>query len=395
MPRKQSTTPIQSEVLPPETEAQELIAVTPDTASVILLDAQRFDEFYDKIKGQTDAFVADVTTPSGRKAVASMAFKVTKTKTAIDKAAMLLTADWREKTNTVNAARKTMTTRLDALSDEVRQPLTDWENAEKAREARKQAVIDAIGEIAAVSWDDDSEAIMRRINEIDQIAISDADFGDATDGMRAERERVRNTLSAAHAKAVAAEQAAAELERLKAAEAERLEKEREARELAEYKERVRIEAEKAEKAQREATERAEAQRLENERLAAERLETAKREAAEAAAKAERDRIAAEQAKRDAERQAEVDAANARAAEAEQKAAAERKRIDDEKAAADAKAAQEAAEQAKRDKDRAHRTAVMKAMKEAFMQHADMDEATAKRAVLALTGKHIPNTEVHF
>lgn len=91
-----------------------------DQARVILLDDKKFDQFYDKVKGETDAFEPDVSTAAGRDKVKSMAFRVTRTHTALDKAALELTAAWREQTNTVNASRKTMVERLKALADEVR-----------------------------------------------------------------------------------------------------------------------------------------------------------------------------------------------------------------------------------------------------------------------------------
>jgi colicin import membrane protein len=54
------------------------------------------------MKRETDALDADVTTEKGRKAIASMAYKVARTKTAIDEAGKKLNEEARARINAVD-----------------------------------------------------------------------------------------------------------------------------------------------------------------------------------------------------------------------------------------------------------------------------------------------------
>src|SRR6185437_576408 len=88
------------------------------------------------------AAALDISTPAGRKDIASLAYKVARSKTALDGAGKDLKAEWLAKSNAVDAERRTLRERLDALADEVRAPLTEWENAEKPRvKAHEDALV--------------------------------------------------------------------------------------------------------------------------------------------------------------------------------------------------------------------------------------------------------------
>ena len=67
---------------------QSLVAIVAENPVVVLTDQAKFDRFYQEMKRETDAHVADLTTEKGRKAIASLAFKVARTKTAIDEAGL-------------------------------------------------------------------------------------------------------------------------------------------------------------------------------------------------------------------------------------------------------------------------------------------------------------------
>jgi hypothetical protein len=306
-----ATAPI-LEVVEPGTDIVEAVAQNP---GLVLLDQGKRDAFYDRLKAETDKHVPDLTTDKGRKEIASLAFKVTRTKTAIDAARKQLTEDWRTKTSQANAAGKEITDRLDALAADVRRPLTEWETAEKTRVAECQAVIQRLRDAAVVTIDDTSADIRARGAEIFDIMIDEDRFQDLY--------AVADTLKAATIKSLTEamrrlkreEEERAELEALRAQNAEReriAEEQRLAREAAEKTEREAKEA----KAARIAAEQAEADRI---KQAEEAAATRAREEAEAAAQAERDKIAAEQ-------QALVDAANERARLAEEAAQAERDRV---------------------------------------------------------------------
>src|SRR3546814_14363909 len=67
--------------------------------------------------------------------------KVRSEKAAIDKARLELTAGWRDMTKQANEAGKEINTRLEALAIEKRATLTEWEEAEKAREAEVEKIM--------------------------------------------------------------------------------------------------------------------------------------------------------------------------------------------------------------------------------------------------------------
>lgn len=131
-------------------------------ASIVLLHPERFDQFYDKIADRMAEFVPDTSTPASRAAIASKAFEVTKLKTSLDKAGLGLTEGWRTQTKVVNDARKPMVERLNALADQVRKPLTDWENAEAIRTAANDATLLEIRTAAQVVEGDTADGVAER-----------------------------------------------------------------------------------------------------------------------------------------------------------------------------------------------------------------------------------------
>lgn len=85
--------------------------------------------------------VADVTTERGRKEIASLAMRVSKSKVVIDNAGKGLVEDWKKQASAVDKERKRARDTLDALRDECRKPLTDYEAAEAKALAAAEAAI--------------------------------------------------------------------------------------------------------------------------------------------------------------------------------------------------------------------------------------------------------------
>ncbi len=86
-----------------------------------------------QIEKEVRSFIPDTSTPAKRKDIASLAFKVSQSKTLLDKLGKSLVTDWKAKAGLVDKERRQVRERLDALRDEARQPLTEWENAEKIK----------------------------------------------------------------------------------------------------------------------------------------------------------------------------------------------------------------------------------------------------------------------
>lgn len=107
--------------------------VIQQTPSVALLDPVKKEELYAFLEREIAAFVPDLSTEASRKKIAALAYKVARTKTAIDDAGAELKAEALKKSQIIDAGRKEIRDRLDEMKARVRKPLTDWEEAEAAR----------------------------------------------------------------------------------------------------------------------------------------------------------------------------------------------------------------------------------------------------------------------
>ena len=92
----------------------------------------------DAIRAEVEGIVPDTTTAKGRNAIASLAHKVAKSKTLIDKMGKNLADGLNAQLKPINAERKLARDQLDTLKEEIRHPLTDWE-AEQKRIADDEA----------------------------------------------------------------------------------------------------------------------------------------------------------------------------------------------------------------------------------------------------------------
>ena len=290
-----------------------------------------------QIETEALAVVADVKTNKGRAEIRSNAANVAKAKVRIDDAGKLLVADLKDLPKKVDASRKAVRDRLDALRDRVRQPLTDWEAEQEAIEAAEKAK-----RLFLQDWD---TAILE--NER-------FDFEAEKAALRAEQEAIE-------AKRLADEKA--EVERLAIIQAEK--------DKAEREERIKQEAIEYEQLrQKVAKEKAESEKLAAEKMAALAIENARLE-----------KIAAEQAAINMAKQTEErrlkaieDARIAQELAIEK----ERKRIEDE-----AKAQKIIDD--KRALDIEHRKSVNNAIKAKLIENGFSEADSIKIITLAVKG----------
>ena len=375
---------------PSETASNSIAVIVAQNPAIVLVDQGKRDDLYAHIKREVEAHVPDLTTTKGRDAIKSLAFKITRTKTAIDAAGKQLNEEARARIGVVDAARRDARETLDRMAAEVRQPLTEWEEAEKAREAKAKEALAIIADMARVEFTDTAQTVQARIDDLTLLSMNPDVFRDELDAAVAAKDTAVATLQEAHAWLAREEADRIELERLRAeaAERERIEAERRA---AEEAERQRVEAERLAEERRAAAEKAEAERIE--RVRQEAAQAAEREAQR---KADAERQAAEQAHAEAlaaERRRADEAEAARKAEADRIAKVEADRQAAERVA-QAEAKRVADEQAARERNRAHRGKIMGEAKQAIMS-CGVEEPVAKAIVLAIVAGTIPHTAIQF
>ncbi|HBQ2644562.1 TPA: hypothetical protein ACGAUW_005602 [Klebsiella pneumoniae] len=321
-------------------EIMDLVVIEKKNAMAVFTNNDQLDPLIEAIEKEARSLVPDVTTKNGRDAIASMAHKVARSKTYIDNAGKDLVAELKALPKQIDESRRVVRERLDALKDEVRRPLTEWE-AEQKRIKAEEAMNALHAEALAMNEEFDRQ-LAARIESDHEMALlmNDAfDREQADKAAEAERQRI------AHEE---------EIKRMAAAAA--------AREVEQRAQREREEA-----AHREAVLKAQAEQAERDRIAAEK-------------KAEADKQAAIEAER---RKAQEEADRIRR-EAEQR---EQARLAEEKRKAD--------EQARREADVKHRKAVGTEIVKALLANTSLTRDQAIEVLTAVKDGRIPHTGISY
>lgn len=347
-------------------------------------------QFIDLVKGEVQGEVPDLKTRKGRERIASLAAKVSKSKTAVEKPGRDYLRRLKEMPKVVEAELREFVAKMDALRDEVRQPLTDWQAAEDARVDKHNSMIRHIEDCGLGLIGGQPQPFALLFRELEEKIIVDEKFEE----FEAEAHRAKATalakLQASFDEHQKREAEQAELARLRREAEERAEQDRIrlAQEAAVEAERQRVAQEQ--QAEREAAARREQELIdqaaaqereaENQRL---QLKLQAEQAERARIQAEADRVAAEQ-RMEQERQAA-------ALQAERDIELAR---EDERRRADAAAAEILRQQEAREADKAHRASINRAALEAFMAEG-MPEACAKQAVTLIAQRKIPNIAIQY
>lgn len=321
-------------------ETTDLVVIEKANALTVFKSADQIEEILQKVEREVMSFVPDVTSAKGRKEIASLAYRVSQTKSYLDGLGKDLVAELKEVPKLIDANRKTVRDRLDALRDKARQPYTDWEAEQERIKAEEEARI-AADKLAAQIESDHEIALL--LNE-----KFDRDAAEA----KAEAERKR----------IAHEE---EIKR-RAVEQAKIEAEQKAQQ------------EREEAARREAELKAKAEQAERDRIAAQ--ERAEREAKEAQ---ERTARLAQEARDQAERdkQAAIAEEQRKAKAAEDARLAEEKRIADEAAA--------------RAADVKHRKAINNQAKANLIANAGLTEEQAIAVITAIAKGTISAITINY
>ncbi|EIW9159571.1 hypothetical protein A8C19_27780 [Klebsiella pneumoniae] len=321
-------------------EIMELVVIEKKNAMAVFTNNDQLDPLIEAIEKEARSLVPDVTTKKGRDAIASMAHKVARSKTYIDNAGKDLVADLKALPKQIDESRRVVRERLDALKDEIRRPLTEWE-AEQARIAAEKAAEEERLRIEA-EQKAALEALRKQVEVDHEMALL---MNDAFDREQAEKK--------------------AEAERQRIAREEEIKRQAEEKAKREAAEQAQREIDAAAAREREAI------------LAKERAEREQREAAE---RAEREKQAAVEAER---RKAQEEANRVRR-EAEQR---EQARLAEEKRKAD--------EQARREADVKHRKAVGVEVVKALMANTSLTRDQAIEVLTAVKDGCIPHTGISY
>lgn len=299
--------------------------------AVKLFSENGLDPILDRIKTEADNFKADVETSIGRKDIASFAYKVAQSKTFIEKAGKELVSDQKASIKLIDNERKRSRDFLDDLKNKIRQPLTDFEDAEKERiEKERQIEIFNLDHEEAIGMED----LFKREKAI------------------AEKE--------------------AEMERQEEEKRQKEEAEKQEKEQAEREELLKKEA--ADNAKREAEDKIKAEK--------ERADRLSREAKESQEQAERDKVAATEKAKLEKEQAIQKAKDDAQAKMESEKRAEEFRIAEEKKVADRKAA-----------NLNHQRRINREALEDLM--TIVDEEQGKKIIAALVNSQIRHIEINY
>lgn len=295
------------------------------------------DPILQGIKDVVGEHKSDVATAKGRKAIASLAHSVAKSKVFIDNAGKELVKDLKVKTTAVDTARREARDFLDNLKEEARKPLTDWELAEENRVKAEKLRLE------------EEEKAKKLLEDYEEALREDALW---------ERERALKLKEEEEAKRI-------EEQRLE----DELKKAEEARKLEDEKLKKKASEEAKRKAEQEAEETIQAER-------------------EAREKAEQELKEAEDERIRAEEQAKVDKASAvEEAERKVKEEADRKEW--------AKISAEKEEEEKREKlasDKKHRDKINHQIVTAFK---DVGIPNGKEIVEAIAQRNIPHIKIEY
>lgn len=293
----------------------------PDNTALVVIERTDVREFFverksveqvlEQIRIVATGFTPDLSTKKGRDVIASQAYAVARTKTYIDGLGKELVDAEKEIPKKIDATRKVVKDYLEALKNEVRKPLDEYEAAEAQRKADLEQRLLEIS--AHIDFSGEPETTAEQIQEIlDGVSgiVIDDSWQEYKLQAHETKQHVIAKVTETLARRVKYEADQAELERLRKEqeETQRIARERQiaeqaVRDIEQKALREKMEAELREQAAKDAQLKAERdaieakQRLEQERIDAEERQ---RKAVEQAAERERQLFAQKAAQHKAE-----------------------------------------------------------------------------------------------
>lgn len=123
-------------------ESTELVIVEPKSALTVFTAPDEIEAILLKVEQEVGSFVPDVSTKKGRDAIGSLGLKIAKTKTYLDGIGKDLVDEYKEIPKKIDANRKTVRDRLDALKAKTLKPREEWEAEQESIRLAKLAEAD-------------------------------------------------------------------------------------------------------------------------------------------------------------------------------------------------------------------------------------------------------------
>lgn len=217
---------------------------------------------FEKIATEARSVIFDMSVKKERDALKSFAYNLARTKTTVDNYGKEMVAEIKKQSGVIDADRKFWRDNMDLLQEEIRKPLTDFENAEKDRVAKHEGAIEAIKNFAnnnslITANSSMIEGAIATLND----QVIDSSFEEYEEQAKLAKLETLETLRNALSETQSLEAERAELERLRQADIERQQKERDEKIAREAADKARVEAEAKALADRK---RAEQEKLEAE-----------------------------------------------------------------------------------------------------------------------------------
>lgn len=172
-------------------EVTDLVVIEKQNAMAVFTTKEQLDPIIEAIEKEARSLVPDVSTRKGRDAIASMAHKVARSKTYIDNAGKDLVAELKALPKQIDESRRIVRERLEALKDEVRRPLTEWE-AEQERIKAEQAMNAMHAEALVMNENIDLQRAIQFEADHEMALLMNKDFD------REREEQRRGTTSEVH-----------------------------------------------------------------------------------------------------------------------------------------------------------------------------------------------------
>ena len=346
----------------------------------VAYSAESLEDLFNKVKAEVEAHVPDLETVEGRKHIKSLAAKISSSKTAIDKPMRDYLREIKALPKVVEKNARESVERFDALRDATLKPLNN-------AQASQDAIIARIGEVVSYCGQADaqSDTVRSMLEEVNAVDI-ESFWHELKKKAAAEVDGAKQIATVALARIEAAEQQAAELERLRKEAEINAQKERD-RQIAEAA---------AQKAREEEQQRAE-QRILDERNKAEQSRLAQLKAEQDAANAEAQRITA-----DAKAKADAELAEVQAKERVRIAAEQAAKYAAEQTAMEEKRKQDEAEY--RAADKAYRTKINREALVCILTNEEISkiipdealrDAVAKALITAVAKGEVANMKVIY